>query len=555
MSYETFRDLLGVEQGSECEGKNIDLSLQCIYQFASLVWEDKQLDIYTSHDVGHSERLVQRASQITSVVKQHLTPREKFVLGAAALVHDIGMQYGKWKLPGEPDYGDDEIRARHCELGARLWADTKNFAILQARGLARETPPQWASGLSYVPETVATVAFAHSDTDRWGRIEQLLVQTPPDSEGPDPLRVWFLAALLRISDELDCDKERVPDVGALEAARLPIDSKCHWLTCYYIEDVAISGNGGVNVKLIWRSRATEGRVEPVNSQWAHILLARYRLQSIKDEHYAVRKCLKPAVRATAIQLRAELAGEPVPFVGLRPVGDAIVDHLSHQWKALSREELRDLGLNTLRLPTGSKLEVIASEHAKRNAKEVHGRLDTGWHTDRYLDCGRLLRNVGFLRDLARLLASTYGDMGITDIVAVGKSARILVGLLGQFMTATTWFVGKPAPDPVRRVGDDLEIRRGSNVLIVDDILAVGGVAKELSDNVRARCQPASIRLFAIYALGASDITIANTEELSPTVLNINEDYSYYKEDKPDRRCNVCRPYPRRAVIDLENEWP
>ncbi len=85
------------------------------------------LNHYTRHGLDHSERIIEI---LDSILAQNiiLSEKERFILQAAAYLHDIGMQSPKYAgLPEKEDYTIEDkelIRGKHNKSSAKMINDS-----------------------------------------------------------------------------------------------------------------------------------------------------------------------------------------------------------------------------------------------------------------------------------------------------------------------------------------------------------------------------------------------------------------------------------------------
>lgn len=208
------------------EQRNPDLhrAVDNVRAAVKVIWERPLHRYYTDHSVEHSERVIEKLNGLTEELMStdHLYPTEVNILLVAAYLHDIGMQYERFKN------GDlEQIRDRHHELTRELICN--NYFKQSDRTISL--------GLEGVPpdivDVIASVAEAHRRTD--------LSQNKYNEfkRGNETIRPRLLAALLRLADELDIDYRRVR-LELLDFMNVPIKSSFHWHLCYYVSGVQIT---------------------------------------------------------------------------------------------------------------------------------------------------------------------------------------------------------------------------------------------------------------------------------------------------------------------------
>ncbi|PZE28384.1 HD domain-containing protein [Curtobacterium sp. MCLR17_042] len=191
-------------------------------------WKTPMQWSFTDHGPAHSRRVAQYALEIADKAdvseKYALNPIERFVLWAAAWVHDLGMQ----NLRQTEDVG--EIRSTHPE---------RSRQILEEERINLGTTDR------QVLNVIGIVANAHG-THYYRRVV--------DEEGASQrlrghsVRVALLAALLLMADELDLNTERaLPDNAPTEFEN---DTAAHWLKHQCVQDAELhNGSWGMHIRI------------------------------------------------------------------------------------------------------------------------------------------------------------------------------------------------------------------------------------------------------------------------------------------------------------------
>jgi tetratricopeptide (TPR) repeat protein len=202
---------------------------------AEKILADSLLPHYTRHDVKHSETIIKRIGELLEEHPGKLKDQERFILIAAAYLHDIGMQYPTYSgLPLKESYTIselEEIRKNHHEASYTIIRESvKNDAKIKL-GL---------DNCEYYADSIAEIARHHRKLDL-NKLEDTGVP-----EGP--VRQKLLASLLKLGDALDLDNERVI-VEKLKQREIPADSKFHWW-CQLMVRSTFTENGKIKVFLI-----------------------------------------------------------------------------------------------------------------------------------------------------------------------------------------------------------------------------------------------------------------------------------------------------------------
>lgn len=185
---------------------------------------------YTDHGIGHINRISDRLFDLLKdhlLIQEETTPYpnanargskgskllnayELYLLMCSVLWHDIGNLYG---------------RTKHEEKIHKLFDKAKNF-------LHDENSSEW----------IGKIAEAHSGVKA---IDKIGFESKHDRGLPYYPR--FLAALLRFSDELDEDKERI---GERVYENLPKEQEAYWFFCKCNDSIHIEEEGEFRIQKI-----------------------------------------------------------------------------------------------------------------------------------------------------------------------------------------------------------------------------------------------------------------------------------------------------------------
>jgi len=192
---------------------------------------------YTDHGIGHINRILNR---LYSLLKDHLLIKEEttpypsasimrddraskmlnvyelYLLMCSVLWHDIGNLYK---------------RSHHEKNINRYFEKAKNF-------LHDENSSEW----------IEKIAEAHSGSNTI----ETIIDVESKYEKGIPYYPRFLAALLRFSDELDEDKERI---GEKLYKELPLGKKAYWFFCKCNDSIHLEEEGDFKIiKVVFESK-------------------------------------------------------------------------------------------------------------------------------------------------------------------------------------------------------------------------------------------------------------------------------------------------------------
>lgn len=215
-----------------------------------------QLENFTDHGPGHSRRILRLLQNLNSVLPRDskFSGFEWFLLSAAALVHDLGMQWHSILERYPPGGGApaaeswDETRMRHVDRSCTILRDLaignspvtdvcprlKFFGLDRVKARFDPLPP------------INVLIASHSRNSQgheegWRNALEWADPRPSDRELR--YRMRLLAALFRLADELDVNSDRVPNFGRLFADAVPSASLLHWAACYFVANLHFEKRG------------------------------------------------------------------------------------------------------------------------------------------------------------------------------------------------------------------------------------------------------------------------------------------------------------------------
>ncbi|AKB27652.1 Chaperone protein HtpG [Methanosarcina siciliae T4/M] len=184
---------------------------------------------YTLHDIGHSNRIISIINNLVKGIDPNhlkLNKQEIFCLLASAYLHDVGMLIEKpddqnivninIKNNMEPITKEDLIRKNHhLRSGEYIYEKHAELGLNPSELIC-----------------IKLICEGHRLIDLNSYEEEHLI-------GNDPIRIRFLAALFRISDELDIFSDRAPSKLRHLLINMPPSSQLEWIKHHYTTGVRI----------------------------------------------------------------------------------------------------------------------------------------------------------------------------------------------------------------------------------------------------------------------------------------------------------------------------
>jgi orotate phosphoribosyltransferase len=126
------------------------------------------------------------------------------------------------------------------------------------------------------------------------------------------------------------------------------------------------------------------------------------------------------------------------------------------------------------------LSALEDAHAILNG---HFRLTSGRHSDRYVQCARVLEDPALVTRLAKAIAHRLGERHV-DLVAAPAVGGIVIGFaVAQALGVK--FIFSERENGVMTFRRGFEVPEGARVLVVEDVVTTGGSVAEVIERVRA----------------------------------------------------------------------
>lgn len=114
--------------------------------------------------------------------------------------------------------------------------------------------------------------------------------------------------------------------------------------------------------------------------------------------------------------------------------------------------------------------------------EGHFRLTSGRHSDRYIQCARVLMEPNYTATLCGHLAEAYKDEAIDIVVGPAMGGIVISYEMARQIGVPSLFTERV--DGKMTLRRNFAIEPGQKVLVVEDVVTTGGSVKEVIDIVR-----------------------------------------------------------------------
>ena len=424
---------------------------------------------FTPHDFSHHVKdiyILLDKMLPEAFYKKYGTGENLFVLLTGALFHDIGMTK-EWS---------DDVRARHSEIGRDMFC--KPFDDNNVSHVIKQNVD--AKYSNYIGDII----YAHSDIKKsdgtivetfrevYDRYEQKQYVTKAINE---EINVPFLAALLRLADELDITYERIENINYTKMNNLP-SSLQHFRLCELFKDIQCGKNQDKLVILLDENKC-------------NLQLLNYKESNIdnKDEHNNVLKLATDAAnileRYEKIQKEFKMLNELV----LRNTSYASDDTWKIRRIELDNEEKLIAAVKKKRIlldDEGNLDKVIIHNNL---FKSGHYRLDALHSVRDWIDLGGL-----FSYEDGGAIKYLISNDKIKDII-ISKETIIGINHYGAILAALIGYkYGKPfayifdsekTVDALEREINQIET---TGIVLVTDVIVFGDSLCKVLDSMNER---------------------------------------------------------------------
>ena len=117
--------------------------------------------------------------------------------------------------------------------------------------------------------------------------------------------------------------------------------------------------------------------------------------------------------------------------------------------------------------------------------EGHFLLSSGKHSDRYIQCAKLIENPAYCEEVAKIIADNLKEDGINTDLCVGPAMGgvIISYEVARVLGVHAIFTERVDNEMTLRRG--FEIKEGSKVIIVEDVITTGKSSFETVDVIRS----------------------------------------------------------------------
>ncbi|MBO8168147.1 MAG: orotate phosphoribosyltransferase [Thermoanaerobacteraceae bacterium] len=138
--------------------------------------------------------------------------------------------------------------------------------------------------------------------------------------------------------------------------------------------------------------------------------------------------------------------------------------------------------------------------------EGHFILTSGKHSDRYIQCAKVLQYPWYAEELAEQLVSKIKETDISQVIGPAMGGVVLAQEVARILKVPAVFSEREQGVMTLRRG--FAIKPGSRVLVVEDVITTGGSVQEVIDLVRnAGGHPAAVAVLVNRSRGKARFSV------------------------------------------------
>lgn len=176
--------------------------------------------------------------------------------------------------------------------------------------------------------------------------------------------------------------------------------------------------------------------------------------------------------------------------------------------------------------------------------EGHFLLSSGKHSDRYIQCAKLIENPAYCEEVAEIIAENLKEAGIEVDLCVGPAMGgvIISYEVARVLGVHAIFTERVDNQMTLRRG--FEIKEGSKVIIVEDVITTGKSSFETVDVIRGYGAEVVALTSIVNRSGKDEIN--GVPVISATKINVS---TWDPDDLPDnlRYIPAIKPGSRKIT--------
>jgi orotate phosphoribosyltransferase len=147
----------------------------------------------------------------------------------------------------------------------------------------------------------------------------------------------------------------------------------------------------------------------------------------------------------------------------------------------------------------------------------HFLLTSGRHSDKYMQCARLLQYPWYAEELVKGLAESFKDANIDAVIGPATGGIILAYEMARQLNVKNLFAEREEGKMTLRRGFTLPA--DARVLVIEDVITTGGTVQEVIDLVREHnCTVAGVAVLVDRSMGRISFGVPLTAAYTADVV-------------------------------------
>ena len=473
------------------------------------VWQESTPAGYTSHSKDHIEMVEQYVGRLLGKERiGQLKNEELFILLMGVVCHDVGMI--KYKTEDD-NYVPD--RENHNINSYSYIYDSSNNSKEKIDIDVPDKAPKYY-------QSIALLCLGHRDHKEGVKkictlsdqctIDGKLVRIPDIITLPNnaDIRVKYLAAILRLADEIDVTSQRAPkDVEMLLKDFITEEAKQHWCTHRLIGSVAITHENGVTTILLKPDKEEinaiiSDKAKPTpKEQLLRLIFSRRK--KIEREIAIVNKITRDtSYIGSGLEVEYRIDVEYDHEVVTKDDFEKYQKDVDRQQKEerqthpnMAEDDSESEGIAQLRKKTPIEIfnEILQGFVRDRNLLETGSfkfsfEKERNEYTQYFINTQLLLTNRKTLDSITEIFKEYYKDKEIDCVIGIGKAGIILAPNLSLKLKCNCSYLicdweDTASVDWEKRVS---VISEAKNVLVILDVISTGTATKQGIAKIREK---------------------------------------------------------------------
>lgn len=533
------------------------------------IWQKSTPAGYTSHSKDHIEMVEQYVGRLLGKERiEQLKNEELFILLMGAVCHDVGMIKYKTK---DDNYVPD--RENHNINSYSYIYNSSNNSKGEIDIDVPDKAPKYY-------QSIALLCLGHRDHKEGVKkictlsdqctIDGKLVSIPDKITLPNntDIHVKYLAAILRLADEIDVTSQRAPkDVEMLLKDFITDEAKQHWCTHQLIGSVAITHANGVTTILLKPDKEEinaiiSDKAKPTpKEQLLRLIFSRRK--KIEQEIAIVNKITRDtSYIGSGLEVEYRIDVEYDQEMVTK-------DDFEKYQKDVERQQKEERQIHPNMAEDDSESEVIAQVR-KKTPIEIFNEMLQGFVRDRNLletgsfkfsfEKGRneftqyfintqlLLTNRKTLDSITEIFKEHYKDKEIDCVIGIGKAGIVLAPNLSLKLSCNSSYLICDWEDTssVKWEKSISVIETAKNVLVLLDVISTGTVTKQSLNIIREKNKTCleNIYIGTVFCTNISKKEEIEKNEKVNELFSINDEFQFrtYGQDDYDSDANFRKEF-------------